>query len=607
MADFDKEILKKIEIQQKFADFIYKDFRSKRFGLSPCCSIDQLNKYAIKSELCNQPEKIKTYSSITYEKELWSVNSGEDPNWLEGQCQNPCTYPASFIPNAQQLANTGGYYYESTGGINVGLKCNINAFENIPNVSGNAQVTFYAIINAIGFNAAGEQIYGLDPWLQIMWPNGVGNGYGNVPPFNQIPFPQPYPVPIAQCNLRTNANGVKLPFFYYLDPIASSFAAGFDNGGFTETTDSEGNQMWGFIDDSIEIGASGAFGMTFFGNTKTDYTAWSTMDGGQWYPDNWDFPIIMTVVDGYNTYTKVLDEAFPQGFDDPTIFWTDGGTPEANTIAGDWQGTGNSFQYLPILPEPLVTCTWSFPNGGVVYENILETFSTNTDLANVDNTLQENEVPRVVSTTPCYYCGWERSEIPWSPYPELDWNQFMFFLTNNLLPYNDTLPPGWQEILAYDNILTLCDLCDFVNQNDPNGFLNTQIDLYSETFPLFEGTGAQLCSGCIEPPIPSFNAQCVDDSECIRIEVTNQNGDPVKDYEIILNGGNAGYTDKFGIFKTTINNASVNTEHTLNVCYCFTTKGGCAQQKIEIVLTDDEIKECNIEKAGCTEIEEAEE
>ena len=132
MADFNKEILKKIEIQQKFADFIYKDFRAKRFGLSPCCSIDQLNKYAIKSELCNQPEKIKTYSSITYEKELWGVNLGEDPNWLEGQCQNPCTYPASFMPNEQQLANTGGYYYESQTGINVGLKCDINAFQNIP-------------------------------------------------------------------------------------------------------------------------------------------------------------------------------------------------------------------------------------------------------------------------------------------------------------------------------------------------------------------------------------------------------------------------------------------------------------------------------------------
>tara|TARA_Y100000361_G_scaffold154106_1_gene178178 strand:+ start:4712 stop:6514 length:1803 start_codon:yes stop_codon:yes gene_type:complete len=600
MADFDKEILKKIEIQQKFADFIYKDFRSKRFGLSPCCSIDELNKYAIKSELCNQPEKIKTYSEITYAKELWNVNSGEDPNWLEGQCQNPCTYPATFTPNAQQLANTGGHYYNSTGGINVGLKCDVNAFENIPNVSGNAQITFYAVINAVGFNAACESIYGTDEWTNILFPNGPENGYGNVPPF-QPNIPQPYPVAIAQCNIRPNANGINLPVFYYEDPIASVFG----DITWTQTTDSEGNQMWGYVDDSVDETGS-AFGFTFFGNTVTDYTAWTTYNGGQWYPDNWDFPIIMVVKDGGNTYTKVLYDEFPEGFPDPTYYYASPNSVGAS-VAGDYESEFNSFIPMPPLSEPIVTCTWSFPNGGVVYENVLTTFSTNTDLADINPNLSENVVPQVVSVTPCYYCGFEKSEIPWSPWPELDWDQFMFFLTNGLLPYQDTLPPGYQEILSYGNILTLCDLCDAVNQNDPNGFLNTQINLYTDLYPLFEGTGAQLCAGCVEPPFPSFNAECIDDAECIRIEVTNQNGDPVEGYEIILNGGNAGFTDKFGLFKTTIKNASVNNEHTLNVCYCFKTTGGCSQQKIKIVLTDDEIKECNIEKAACTEIEEAEE
>ena len=324
------------------------------------------------------------------------------------------------------------------------------------------------------------------------------------------------------------------------------------------------------------------------------------MNGGQWYPDNYDFPLVMVIKDGYNLYTKVLTDEFSGGFEDPTIYYAS--ESQVGTIAGDFQGEVNTFQYMPPLSEPLIACSWSFPNGGIVYEQQY----TSLDPSNLNNS-SENQVPIVESTTPCYYCGWEKSEIPWSPYPELDWNQFMFFLTNNLLPYNDTLPPGWQDILAYDNVSTLCDLCNVVNQNDPNGFLNTQINLYNELYPLFEGTGAQLCAGCVEPPFPSFNAKCIDDVECIRIEVTDQNGDPVEGYEIILNGGNAGFTDKFGIFKTTIKNASVNNEHTLNVCYCFKTTGGCSQQKIKIVLTDDEIKECNIEKADCTDIKEAEE
>ena len=67
--DFDKNLIKRIEVEQKFADYIYKEFRTKRYGLAPCCPLDQMDKYKIKKELCDwQDLKIKTYSSITYEE-----------------------------------------------------------------------------------------------------------------------------------------------------------------------------------------------------------------------------------------------------------------------------------------------------------------------------------------------------------------------------------------------------------------------------------------------------------------------------------------------------------------------------------------------------------
>jgi len=121
----------------------------------------------------------------------------------------------------------------------------------------------------------------------------------------------------------------------------------------------------------------------------------------------------------------------------------------------------------------------------------------------------------------------------------------------------------------------------------------------------FTGTGAELCQCCDSSPEVSI--ACPNDSECIRIEVLNQNGDPIEGYDIIIDGGNAGVTNENGVFTTTINNASVNTDHTLNICYCFTTTGNCSQQKITIILTDDCITECNITKAECTDIEEASE
>lgn len=45
-------ILKKIEVEQKFAQAVYKDFKAKRFGLTPCCNYD-LEKIKIKKELCD--------------------------------------------------------------------------------------------------------------------------------------------------------------------------------------------------------------------------------------------------------------------------------------------------------------------------------------------------------------------------------------------------------------------------------------------------------------------------------------------------------------------------------------------------------------------------
>tara|TARA_Y100001937_G_scaffold100113_1_gene136889 strand:- start:4613 stop:4792 length:180 start_codon:yes stop_codon:yes gene_type:complete len=53
MASTDQNIIKKIEINQKFADYVYKDFSARRFGITSCCSLDQLESAIIKKELCD--------------------------------------------------------------------------------------------------------------------------------------------------------------------------------------------------------------------------------------------------------------------------------------------------------------------------------------------------------------------------------------------------------------------------------------------------------------------------------------------------------------------------------------------------------------------------
>ena len=48
--------VKKIEIEQKFAEAVYRDFNQKRYGLSPCC-LAELTDIKIKKELCDWQDK----------------------------------------------------------------------------------------------------------------------------------------------------------------------------------------------------------------------------------------------------------------------------------------------------------------------------------------------------------------------------------------------------------------------------------------------------------------------------------------------------------------------------------------------------------------------
>ena len=80
--------------------------------------------------------------------------------------------------------------------------------------------------------------------------------------------------------------------------------------------------------------------------------------------------------------------------------------------------------------------------------------------------------------------------------------------------------------------------------------------------------------------------QC-NDSTCFVFRVVNQDGTPIPCYNIILDGGNIGYTDDYGVLRYCIINASVNTHHTLQLCHCFETTGNCSSQDVTITLTEE--------------------
>lgn len=98
--------------------------------------------------------------------------------------------------------------------------------------------------------------------------------------------------------------------------------------------------------------------------------------------------------------------------------------------------------------------------------------------------------------------------------------------------------------------------------------------------------------------------ECIEDRTCILFFVVNQNGDPIEDYPIIVDGGNYGFTDEYGYQWMSILDASVNTEHTVDLCYCTETTGNCSQMKITITLTEECPKEaCPTPTTVCSSAE----
>ena len=95
---------------------------------------------------------------------------------------------------------------------------------------------------------------------------------------------------------------------------------------------------------------------------------------------------------------------------------------------------------------------------------------------------------------------------------------------------------------------------------------------------------------------PGINFACENDQECIYIEVIDQYGSPIPNYQIILDGELFGATDENGLLLFSIPQASTNNFHTINDCeFCFYTTGGCSQQKITITVNNEAIV-----KPGCT-------
>lgn len=103
----DNTLIKKIEIERKFATAVYKNFVSLRFGMNPCCIIDE-EAATINKELCDWQEKAtceQTCNDTAVESKgfLKSTPYQEAPSTSSAKTAS-CA-PVTYCPDTSVLDN----------------------------------------------------------------------------------------------------------------------------------------------------------------------------------------------------------------------------------------------------------------------------------------------------------------------------------------------------------------------------------------------------------------------------------------------------------------------------------------------------------------------
>jgi hypothetical protein len=108
------------------------------------------------------------------------------------------------------------------------------------------------------------------------------------------------------------------------------------------------------------------------------------------------------------------------------------------------------------------------------------------------------------------------------------------------------------------------------------------------------------------------------DSECFFAVVKDANGNPVENHPIVFDGGIIAHTDELGFARWCVENASIDSTHNIDLCYCVSTIGNCTSSKFDITLIDNCLTACPVtpfqaclpndvvistgnEKEGCTD------
>lgn len=77
------EIIKRIEVEESFSSYVFKDLKAKRYGIGGCCSFDQREGSIINRELCEWQDNTKPIYTREYSDIAWLYDTEPWPEWLQ--------------------------------------------------------------------------------------------------------------------------------------------------------------------------------------------------------------------------------------------------------------------------------------------------------------------------------------------------------------------------------------------------------------------------------------------------------------------------------------------------------------------------------------------
>tara|TARA_R110000765_G_scaffold134201_4_gene233127 strand:+ start:3797 stop:5962 length:2166 start_codon:yes stop_codon:yes gene_type:complete len=538
-----EELIKQINVRTEFADKLYKKMRSERYGMTYCCPLE-LEKINLTNDLCNWE-----HSKIPKLPEAYSKEILKDPSYeciapavynaVTGMCESssPSTEVGSIsFTYSDAIPNGTATAVEPLNEFIFGRDCPIYA-GNPSGVLNGAGSMSELIENPYGTNAAGGP-----SWWVTYDATPSGPIAQQIPGVTEVSF--------VNALAKAPPSGWPTATLTNLFPKLSYTVPVLNNTSTVQTI-------------HVFIASKSAFGLKLNGVTKIEPINISTPTNSLYSGGN--FSGLKTLINGsvgLQTNSTLNDLV--------AITGTDPDVPAAGKLCNILVATN------PIGLNNPVANDWSASpyTRGFIYSLRIDTGCNDVEIS-----------------------SWSNSGDGMLAFSIFSWEG----------PAG--LAQGKDEIVASTQRSDLKELASSDNINSYYSDISTTTPYTCEAPAVFIAAAGNSCATC-QTEVNNFSYECptgyvlqpgnpptckliepLCDTETLVITVVNQNGEIIPYYDVIFDGGNY-TTDINGVVIIVVEDASVNTLHTFNLCECLTTSGGCAVQTVKITVTDPDVVDC---------------